>query len=183
MASLTAWAFFGSTMMSSAPWTTRVGTLISSILSPRSNLSIPFICSRSLSGSSKCLGVGTFMPFSARPAKKVSGKQNAVMTMWIASGVQTPSLASLVVLCMKYADLYGLYWNEETSVRVCTLCWCLTPMDMATSDPIDQPTMWALKMCRWSIRWITSSAISSISISSFSYSVIPTPRLSMVMTL
>lgn len=56
-------------------------------------------------------------------------------------------------------------------------------MDMAASDPMDQPTMWALKMCRWSIRWMTSSAISSMRISSLSYSVIPTPRLSMVMTL
>ena len=101
MASLTAWAFFGSTMMSSAPWTTSVGTLISSILSPMSNVSMAFICSRSLVGSSKRLGVGTSMPFSASPAKNVSGKQNDVITMWIASGVQTPSLASLVVFCMK----------------------------------------------------------------------------------
>lgn len=144
MASLTAWAFFGSTMMSSAPWTTSVGTLISSILSPRSNASMAFICSRSLVGSSKRFGVGTSMPFSARPAKKVSGKQNDVITMWIASAVQTPSFASLVVFCMKYADLYGLYWNEETRVRVCTLCGYLTAMDMAASDPMDQPTMWAL---------------------------------------
>jgi len=101
MASLTAWAFFGSTMMSSAPWTTSVGTLISSILSPRSKVSMDFICSSSLAGSSKRFGVGTSMPFSARAEKNVSGKQNDVITMWIASGVHTPSLASLVVFCMK----------------------------------------------------------------------------------
>ena len=80
-----------------------------------------------------------------------------------------------------YAERAGRLRYDDTRVRLLTLSGCLAARLRAMWEPIDQPRMWAEPSPRRSMRAAMSSARSDM-VNSPSYSVVPDPRLSRVMT-